>query len=121
MIYKIRTELEQGIKLLAEAEDALKADSIDAARLSRLEQLSAPTDAMVILKRQAAYRDRFDAVFKGLEDYKARHPASKAPLRQNVLSIDELVKNGREFYSEEKDSEGKYVGVAVALQQAYDE
>ena len=44
------------------------------------------------------------------------------PAMQSVLSIDELVKNGKEFYSEEKDSEGKhYIGVAVALQQAYDE
>ena len=44
------------------------------------------------------------------------------PAMQSVLSIDELVKNGKEFYSEEKDSEGKhYIGVAVALQQAHDE
>ena len=44
------------------------------------------------------------------------------PAMQSVLSIDEIVKNGKEFYSEEKDSEGKhYIGVAVALQQAYDE
>ncbi|MBU2637727.1 MAG: hypothetical protein KJ955_02040 [Nanoarchaeota archaeon] len=44
------------------------------------------------------------------------------PAMQSVLSIDELVKNGKEFYSEEKDSEGKhYIGVAVALQQAQDE
>ena len=56
MIYKIRTELEQGIALLAEAEEALKKGSLDAGKLSRLEQLSAPTDAMVILRRQAAYR-----------------------------------------------------------------
>ena len=54
MIYKIRTELEEGIKLLAEAEDALKGDSIDAARLSMLEQLSSATDAMLILRKQAA-------------------------------------------------------------------
>ena len=40
MIYKIRTELEQGIALLAEAEEALKAGSLDAGKLSRLEQLS---------------------------------------------------------------------------------
>ena len=41
MIYKIRAELEEGVKLLGEAEDALKAGSLDAAKLSRLEQLSA--------------------------------------------------------------------------------
>ncbi|MFH1065415.1 MAG: hypothetical protein V1734_02840 [Nanoarchaeota archaeon] len=49
-------------------------------------------------------------------------PITAKPAMQNVRSIDELVKKGKEFYSEEKDSEGKhYIGVAVALQQAYDE
>ena len=96
MIYKIRTELEQGIALLAEAEEALKAGSLDAGTFSKLEQLSAPTDAMVILRRQAAYRERFENVFKGLEDYKARHPVCKAPVRQQrTAGIDELVKNGK--------------------------
>ena len=56
MIYKIRTELEQGIALLAEAEEALKKGSLDVGTFSRLEQLSAATDAMVILRRQAAHR-----------------------------------------------------------------
>ncbi|MEK6864245.1 MAG: hypothetical protein AABX27_03060, partial [Nanoarchaeota archaeon] len=77
MIYKIRQELEEGVKLLAEAEKALKCDSIgtafclDAGTLSRLEQLSSATDAMLILRKQAAYRERFENVFKGFEDYRA--------------------------------------------------
>ncbi|MFH1065016.1 MAG: hypothetical protein V1734_00740, partial [Nanoarchaeota archaeon] len=64
-----------------------------AARLSRLEQLSAPTDAMVILKRQAAYRERFDAVFKGLEDYKARHPVNAKPSIADIAADSILLEN----------------------------
>ena len=126
MIYKIRQELEEGVKLLAEAEKALKCDSIgtafclDAGTLSRLEQLSSATDAMLILRKQAAYRERFENVFKGLEDYRARHPVCKAPVQQRTAGIEALVKNGSQFYSEEKDSDGNYIGVAVALQKAYD-
>ena len=126
MIYKIRQELEEGVKLLAEAEKALKCDSIgtafclDAGTLSRLEQLSSATDAMLILRKQAAYRERFENVFKGLEDYRARHPVCKAPVQQRTAGIEALVKNGSQFYSEEKDSEGRYIGVAAALQKAYD-
>ncbi|MDI6738069.1 MAG: hypothetical protein QME12_06165, partial [Nanoarchaeota archaeon] len=48
-------------------------------------------------------------------------PGAAKPVQQIVLSIDELVKNGKQFYSAEKDSEGRYIGVAAALQQAYDE
>ena len=98
----------------------MKGDSIDAARLSMFEQLSAATDAMVILRRQAAYRERFENVFKGFEDYRARHPVCKAPVQQRTAGIEALVKNGSQFYSEEKDSDGNYIGVAVALQKAYD-
>ena len=47
-------------------------------------------------------------------------PGAAKPATQSVLSIDELVKNGSQFYSEEKDSDGNYIGVAVALQKAYD-
>ena len=50
----------------------------------------------------------------------ARSGAAK-PATQSVLSIDELVKNGNQFYSNEKDSEGRYIGVAAALQKAHDE
>jgi len=41
------------------------------------------------------------------------------PVQQRTGSIDELIKNGKEFYSEQKDSKGNYIGVAVALQEAY--
>ena len=75
---------------------------------------------MVILRRQAAYRERFENVFKGFEDYRARHPVCKAPVQQRTAGIEALVKNGSQFYSEEKDSDGNYIGVAVALQKAYD-
>ena len=37
-----------------------------------------------------------------------------------TTGIEALVKNGSQFYSEEKDSDGNYIGVAVALQKAYD-
>ena len=120
MIYKIRTELEEGVRMLAEAEEALKKGSLDAGKLSRLEQLSSATDAMLILRKQAAYRERFENVFKGFEDYRARHPVCKAPVQQRTAGIEALVKNGSQFYSEEKDSDGNYIGVAVALQKAYD-
>ncbi|MBU2637725.1 MAG: hypothetical protein KJ955_02030, partial [Nanoarchaeota archaeon] len=40
-------------------------------------------------------------------------PGTAKPALQSVLSIDELVKNGKEFYSEEKNSDDRYVGVAV--------
>ncbi|MBU2637917.1 MAG: hypothetical protein KJ955_03015, partial [Nanoarchaeota archaeon] len=91
--------LEEGVKLLAEAEDALKADRIgtafclDAGTLSRLEQLSAPTDAMVILRRQAAYRERFASVLAGIEDYKARHPVNAKPAVLEVTADSILLEN----------------------------
>ena len=104
MIYKIRTELEQGIALLAEAEEALKEGSLDAGKLSRLEQLSSPTDAMVILRRQAAYMERFENVFRGMEDYRARHPVCAKP---SVLDItaDSILLSGFGF----TDADGNVV------------
>ena len=93
MIYKIRAELEEGVKLLGEAEDALKAGSLDAAKLSRLEQLSSATDAMLILRKQAAYRERFETVFKGMDDYKARHPLQAAPAIAEITGDYILLKN----------------------------
>ena len=62
----------------------MKGDSIDAARLSMFEQLSSATDAMLILRKQAAYRERFASAIAGLEDYKARHPVNASP---SVLDI----------------------------------
>ena len=104
MIYKIRTELEQGIALLAEAEEALKAGSLDAGTFSKLEQLSAATDAMVILRRQAAYRERFASAIAGLEDYKVRHPVNASP---SVLDItaDSILLSGFGF----TDADGNVV------------
>ncbi|MBS3142439.1 hypothetical protein J4464_03560 [Candidatus Woesearchaeota archaeon] len=43
------------------------------------------------------------------------------PVQQRTASIDALVNGGREFFSEQKDSNGNYIGVAVALQEAYDQ
>ncbi|MEK6816027.1 MAG: hypothetical protein AABY09_00300 [Nanoarchaeota archaeon] len=43
---------------------------------------------------------------------------SPQPVLQRFGSIDALVSGGREFYSEQKDSRGHYMGVAVALQDA---
>jgi len=93
MRYTIQTELEQGLALLAEAEEALKAENIDASRLSRLEQLSAPTDAMAILRKQAAYRDRFASVLAGIEDYRARHPVSAKPSVLDITADSILLEN----------------------------
>ena len=45
----------------------------------------------------------------------------KAPVQQRTAGIEALVKNGSQFYSAEKDSDGNYTGVAAALQKAYDE
>src|SRR3989338_11275943 len=42
------------------------------------------------------------------------------PVLQKSLSIDALINNGKEFYSEKKDRNGTYIGVAVALQKAVD-
>jgi len=79
MVYKLRTELEQGLALLAEAEQALKSDRIDAGTLSRLELLSSHDEAMFILRRQSAYREKFIAALAGLEEYKAMHPLQTEP------------------------------------------
>jgi hypothetical protein len=43
------------------------------------------------------------------------------PVQQRTSSIDALIKNGKEFYSEQKDGKGNYIGVAIALQEAYDQ
>ena len=43
------------------------------------------------------------------------------PIQLRTSSIDALIKNGKEFYSEQKDGKGNYIGVAVALQEAYDQ
>jgi hypothetical protein len=40
---------------------------------------------------------------------------------QNISSIDNLVNNGRKFYSNEKDSDNNYIGLRVALQKAINE
>ncbi|MBI1968846.1 hypothetical protein HYS49_02960 [Candidatus Woesearchaeota archaeon] len=45
------------------------------------------------------------------------NPTSQ-PVQQRTASIDALINSGREFYSEQKDSKGNYIGVAVALQEA---
>ncbi|MDI6738721.1 MAG: hypothetical protein QME12_09520, partial [Nanoarchaeota archaeon] len=93
MIYKIRQELEAGVKLLAEAEDVLKEGSLDAARLSRLEQLSSLSDAMVILRRQAAYRERFASAIAGLEDYKVKHPVNAKSSIADITADSILLEN----------------------------
>ena len=43
------------------------------------------------------------------------------PVPQRTVSIDALVNNGRVFYSAEQDANGRYIGVAVALQDALNE
>ncbi|MDP3640752.1 MAG: hypothetical protein Q8R53_06170 [Nanoarchaeota archaeon] len=43
------------------------------------------------------------------------------PVLKRTVSIDALVNNERMFYSEERDASGKYIGVAVALQDALNE
>jgi hypothetical protein len=45
---------------------------------------------------------------------------SPQPVQQRATSIDALVNSGREFYSNQQDSSGNYIGVAVALQEAVD-
>ena len=46
----------------------------------------------------------------------AGNPASRE--QGNVFSIDTLIKSGKPFYSEEKDSNNNWIGVAVSLRQA---
>lgn len=42
-------------------------------------------------------------------------------LKDSVISIDALINRGREFYSDKKDSNRKYIGLAVALQDAVEQ
>jgi len=42
------------------------------------------------------------------------------PVQQKWFSIDDLVTNGKPFYSDKRDSKGNRIGVAVALEQALD-
>jgi len=93
MIYKLRTEFEQGLALLAEAEQALKSDKIDSGMLSRLELLSSSGDAMFILRRQPAFREKFIAVLAGLDEYKVRHPVITAPAIADITADYILLKN----------------------------
>lgn len=43
------------------------------------------------------------------------------PVQRRTISIDALIKNGKEFHSEQKDAKGRYIGLAIALQEAYDQ
>lgn len=42
-------------------------------------------------------------------------------LRDSGVSIDALINRGIEFYSDKKESNGKYIGLAVALQEAVEQ
>ena len=44
----------------------------------------------------------------------------KAPVQRDSRHWKHWLRMRSQFYSEEKDSDGNYIGVAVALQKAYD-